>query len=104
MFILFLYLSIYLITSLKVVVPRRMVEMENAILTRNYKEFAELTMKDSNSFHAVCLGLYLLSLLLLLCVVVLIVFVSTICVKDQLEFFSSTKDVSSQTPILLFLT
>ncbi|EEB08209.2 diphosphomevalonate decarboxylase [Schizosaccharomyces japonicus yFS275] len=37
------------------VVPQRMVEMKNAIRARDFASFAQLTMKDSNQFHAVCL-------------------------------------------------
>ncbi|XP_065827872.1 diphosphomevalonate decarboxylase-like [Oscarella lobularis] len=40
------------------VVPERMRQMEEAIQSKNYVEFAELTMKDSNQFHAVCLDTY----------------------------------------------
>lgn len=29
-----------------------------AIADRNFKEFGEITMKDSNQFHAVCLDTY----------------------------------------------
>lgn len=36
-------------------VPRRMEEMERAILMRDFETFAEITMRDSNSFHATCL-------------------------------------------------
>eukprot|EP00461_Guttulinopsis_vulgaris_P003208 UN03209 len=41
----------------KIVEPR-MVEMEKAILAKDFKTFAELTMKDSNQFHATCLDTY----------------------------------------------
>jgi len=37
------------------IVPLRMGLMKKAILERDFETFAELTMKDSNSFHAVCL-------------------------------------------------
>lgn len=37
------------------VVPKRFEEMKRAILDRDFETFANLTMKDSNSFHAVCL-------------------------------------------------
>ncbi|EGV63074.1 diphosphomevalonate decarboxylase [Yamadazyma tenuis] len=36
-------------------VPQRFEEMKSAILKKDFPTFAELTMKDSNSFHAVCL-------------------------------------------------
>ena len=39
----------------KVVVPQRMTDMKRAIKMRDFETFADLTMKDSNSFHAVCL-------------------------------------------------
>jgi len=39
----------------EVVVPQRMTEMKRAIEKRDFETFADLTMKDSNSFHAVCL-------------------------------------------------
>ena len=42
----------------KQVVPARYEEMKKAILARDFGVFAELTMKDSNSFHAVCLDSY----------------------------------------------
>ncbi|KAK6455972.1 GHMP kinase [Scheffersomyces xylosifermentans] len=40
------------------VVPKRFEEMKKAILAKDFEKFAELTMKDSNSFHAVCLDSY----------------------------------------------
>lgn len=40
------------------VVPRRFEEMKKAIQNKNWPLFAELTMKDSNSFHATCLDTY----------------------------------------------
>lgn len=39
----------------EVVVPARMEAMKAAIQKRNFEAFAELTMADSNQFHAVCL-------------------------------------------------
>ncbi len=42
----------------KQVVPARYEEMKKAILAKDFGVFAELTMKDSNSFHAVCLDSY----------------------------------------------
>ena len=43
---------------IKEVVPARMAEMKKAIHERDFQTFAELTMKDSNQFHAVCLDTY----------------------------------------------
>jgi diphosphomevalonate decarboxylase len=40
------------------VVPERMKQMEKAILERNFNEFGQLTIQDSNQFHAVCLDTY----------------------------------------------
>ena len=40
------------------VVPKRFEEMKDAILRRDFASFAELTMRDSNSFHATCLDSY----------------------------------------------
>ncbi|XP_068616908.1 diphosphomevalonate decarboxylase [Brachionichthys hirsutus] len=40
------------------VVPERMVEMTAAIRRKDFAAFAELTMKDSNQFHATCLDTY----------------------------------------------
>lgn len=39
-------------------VPSRVTEMTRAILHKNFADFGELTMKDSNQFHAVCLDTY----------------------------------------------
>lgn len=39
----------------EVVVPQRMAAMRNAIRDRDFEAFADLTMRDSNSFHATCL-------------------------------------------------
>lgn len=43
---------------IKDLVPKRFVEMKESILNKDFPKFAELTMKDSNSFHAVCLDSY----------------------------------------------
>ncbi|CAH2353188.1 diphosphomevalonate decarboxylase [[Candida] railenensis] len=43
---------------IKDLVPKRFVEMKESILNKDFPTFAELTMKDSNSFHAVCLDSY----------------------------------------------
>lgn len=40
------------------VVPQRIQEMETAIKNRSLASFLELTMRDSNSFHSVCLDSY----------------------------------------------
>ncbi|XP_075966008.1 diphosphomevalonate decarboxylase [Anarhichas minor] len=40
------------------VVPGRMVEMIEAVQRKDFAAFAELTMKDSNQFHATCLDTY----------------------------------------------
>jgi diphosphomevalonate decarboxylase len=39
-------------------VPKRVDAMKKAIQERDFKTFAEITMKDSNQFHAVCLDTY----------------------------------------------
>lgn len=39
-------------------VPRRMADMERAVRQRDFAAFAELTMRDSNSFHACCADTY----------------------------------------------
>lgn len=40
------------------VVPERFQLMKKAILDKDFETFAELTMRDSNQFHAVCLDSY----------------------------------------------
>ncbi|XP_064611189.1 diphosphomevalonate decarboxylase-like [Liolophura sinensis] len=40
------------------IVPQRSQEITQAILDKNFPKFAEITMKDSNQFHAVCLDTY----------------------------------------------
>ncbi|KAJ2702477.1 diphosphomevalonate decarboxylase [Coemansia sp. IMI 209128] len=40
------------------VVPKRMEAMQRAITDRDFATFAEITMRDSNQFHAVCLDTY----------------------------------------------
>ncbi|KAG5364843.1 Diphosphomevalonate decarboxylase [Yarrowia sp. E02] len=40
------------------VVPERFVQMKKSILDRDFPTFAELTMRDSNQFHATCLDSY----------------------------------------------
>lgn len=40
---------------IKEVVPKRFEEMKKSIIERDFQTFGDLTMKDSNSFHAVCL-------------------------------------------------
>ncbi|XP_017778010.1 PREDICTED: diphosphomevalonate decarboxylase [Nicrophorus vespilloides] len=37
------------------VVPKRVTEMREAIKTKDFNKFAEITMKDSNQFHAIAL-------------------------------------------------
>lgn len=39
----------------KYIVPDRVNRIKEAIFNRDFEEFAELTMQDSNQFHAVCL-------------------------------------------------
>lgn len=39
----------------KVIVPSRILQMEEAIRNRDFKSFAKLTCADSNQFHATCL-------------------------------------------------
>ncbi|KAI1439043.1 diphosphomevalonate decarboxylase [Xylaria sp. CBS 124048] len=40
------------------VVPKHMALMEQAIAARDFPKFAEVTMKDSNSFHSTCTDTY----------------------------------------------
>jgi diphosphomevalonate decarboxylase len=40
------------------VVPENMAKMERAIAVRDFAAFAEVTMRDSNSFHATCADTY----------------------------------------------
>lgn len=40
---------------IKEVVPKRFEEMKKSIIAKDFSTFAELTMKDSNSFHSTCL-------------------------------------------------
>lgn len=40
------------------IVPANMDAMEDAIKNRNFPKFAEVTMRDSNSFHACCADTY----------------------------------------------
>lgn len=40
------------------IVPKRFITMTDTIYRRDFDKFAELTMKDSNSFHAVCLDTF----------------------------------------------
>nr|QBB78629.1 mevalonate diphosphate decarboxylase [Artemisia argyi] len=42
----------------KEVVPKRIVQMEDAIQKRDFPSFARLAYRDSNQFHAVCLDTY----------------------------------------------
>jgi len=39
-------------------VPPRMAEMTRCIRERNFQAFGQLTMKDSNQFHATCLDTF----------------------------------------------
>ncbi|KAI1826837.1 diphosphomevalonate decarboxylase [Xylaria intraflava] len=43
---------------IKTVVPKHMALMEEAIAARDFAKFAEVTMKDSNSFHSTCADTY----------------------------------------------
>lgn len=40
------------------IVPERMKEMTRCILEQDFQGFAQLTMKDSNQFHATCLDTF----------------------------------------------
>ena len=41
-----------------VVVPTRMKQISSAIFAKDFGQFAELTMRDSNQFHAVCVDTF----------------------------------------------
>ncbi|KAI5462061.1 GHMP kinase [Mariannaea sp. PMI_226] len=43
---------------IKTVVPANMASMEDAIKNKDFAKFAEVTMRDSNSFHATCADTY----------------------------------------------
>ncbi|VVT53591.1 uncharacterized protein SAPINGB_P003651 [Magnusiomyces paraingens] len=43
---------------IETVVPERYEAMKKAIVDKDFESFAELTMRDSNQFHAVCLDSY----------------------------------------------
>ncbi|GMG39798.1 unnamed protein product [Ambrosiozyma monospora] len=43
---------------IKNVVPKRFIEMKKSIVDKDFAKFAELTIKDSNSFHSCCLDSY----------------------------------------------
>lgn len=43
---------------IKEVVPKRFEDMKKSIIEKDFPTFADLTMKDSNSFHATCLDSY----------------------------------------------
>nr|CAG4649578.1 EOG090X0AX4 [Scapholeberis mucronata] len=45
-------------SRVKHIVPNRVNEMRMAILQKDFAKFAELTMQDSNQFHAICLDTY----------------------------------------------
>lgn len=40
------------------ILPERVNQMKDAILRKDFEKFSELTMRDSNSFHSVCLDTY----------------------------------------------
>lgn len=42
-------------TRARDVVPKAMAKMEDAIMNRDFDNFAKVTMRESNSFHATCL-------------------------------------------------
>lgn len=45
-------------TRAKETVPKRMLEMQEAVQKRDFEAFARITMMDSNSFHATCADTY----------------------------------------------
>ncbi|GJQ71125.1 hypothetical protein Trydic_g1029 [Trypoxylus dichotomus] len=50
--------STLLNTRAETIVPKRISDMESAIDSKNFSKFAEITMRDSNQFHAICLDTY----------------------------------------------
>jgi diphosphomevalonate decarboxylase len=42
----------------EIVVPKHMVEMEEAIKAKDFEKFGKVTMMESNSFHSVCLDTF----------------------------------------------
>lgn len=40
------------------ILPQRVEDMKKAIREKSFSKFAELTMKDSNQFHAICQDTY----------------------------------------------
>lgn len=50
--------SILLNTRADSIVPGRINNMESAIKSKDFAKFAEITMRDSNQFHAICLDTY----------------------------------------------
>ncbi|PVU92650.1 hypothetical protein BB561_003701 [Smittium simulii] len=42
----------------KSIVPKRLQKIKEAILSHDFSTFAEITMQDSNQFHAVCMDTY----------------------------------------------
>lgn len=39
-------------------VPERIVQLKEALARKDFQKFSEITMQDSNSFHACCLDTY----------------------------------------------
>lgn len=50
--------STLLTTRAETIVPARISDMEAAIKAKDFAKFADLTMRDSNQFHAICLDTY----------------------------------------------
>lgn len=40
------------------VVPERIAELKDVLLRKDFQKFSEITMRDSNTFHACCLDTY----------------------------------------------
>jgi diphosphomevalonate decarboxylase len=45
-------------TRIDDVVPRRIETIKTAILNRDFEKFAEITMRESNQFHAICMDTF----------------------------------------------